>query len=131
MLEVPSWPWQRPAIRPVAPRQTRPVSVPFAFSETESALAVPNDDTRIRIIDPSDLSVLSLLPTPGRVYALAFDGKHLISTDGANEDASLRVRPRVPEDILARACVFWPKGSLLATPAGVPDIRPRSDFCEE
>ena len=131
LLEVPYWPWKRPAIRPVAPRQTRPVSAPFAFSETESALAVPNGDTGIRIIDPSDLSVLSLLPTPGRVYALAFNGEHLISTDGANEDAILRVQPWVPEDILARACAYWPKGSLPTTPAGVPDIRPRSDFCEE
>lgn len=131
LLEVPSRPWQRPAICPVAARQTRPISAPFAFSETESALAVPNGDTGIRIIDPSDLSVLSFLPTPGRVYALGFDGENLISTDGANEDAILRVQPWVPEDILARACAYWPKGSLPTTPAGVPDIRPRSDFCEE
>lgn len=98
LLKVQNWPWQRPTVRTVAPRQTRPINAPFAFNETENALAVPNGDTGIRIIDPSDLSVLTVLPTPSRVYALTFDGANLISTDGANEDAIFRVQPWAPKD---------------------------------
>ena len=129
LLEVPTRPWRRPLVRSIAPRQSRPINAPFAFTGKEDALAVPNGDTGVRVLDPSDLSILSILPTPGRVYALGFDGDLLVSTDGANEDAILRAQPWRPEEILHRACDYWPVGGQTAVPAGVPAIQPRSAFC--
>lgn len=131
ILKKPRWPWQSPQVIEVSPAKVRGREGPVAFDTHETKLAVPGDDTGIRIIDLSDLSTLSVLPTPGRPSALAFHGDQVLSTEGSRENRVVRLQPWQADDLIRRACSYWHAGVTTQTPPGVPAIQPRSAFCPE
>lgn len=131
ILELPRWPWLSPRVIEVSPAKVRGRQGPVAFDANETKLAVPGDDTGILIIDLTDLSTLSVLPTPGRPSALAFHGDEVLSTEGSGQDRIVRLQPWRADDLILRACSFWHEGVTTQTPPGVPEFQPRSSFCAD
>ena len=107
VLAKPQGLWSGPNLVAVSGPQSRQISPPFAFDHSERLMAVPIGDRGIRILGVADLQVRSELPTPSRIYSLDFLGSVIVSVDGANDDAILRVQPWQPREIVARAlCVL-------------------------
>ncbi len=129
ILQMPFSPWQSPRVIEVSPAKVRGRQAPFAFNIDETLLAVPGNDTDILILDLSDLSPLSLLPSPGRPVALAFHGDFLLSAEGSGEDKIVRLQSWRAEDLIARSCAYWHDGVTTRPPPGVPATQPRSAFC--
>ena len=115
---------------PISGAQNRRIKPPFAFNADETLIAVPAGDTGFNVVDTQTWEIRSSIPTPSRVYQLGFVGDEVASIDGANENAILRIQPWKPEDLIKRACDFWPQATLPRHRAGVPEPQGRQAFCQ-
>ena len=106
----------------------------LAFSPTGAVLAAGGDDDGVKLVSPSDATLLRTLPTPAYTRGLAFDpeGEYVavVGADGgltvwrADSGAKVAARrhaaPRLDPGGPDRAGVAWhPDGSLLALAAPV------------
>ena len=116
---------------PISGAQNRRIKPPFAFNADETLIAVPAGDTGFNVVDTQTWEIRSSIPTPSRVYQLDFVGDEVASIDGANESAILRIQPWKPEDLIKRACDFWPQATLPRHRTGVPEPQGRQAFCRQ